>query len=61
MTNKKALLTEKDIDYLEKRFSEIFATKDDLQRTKSELLNTLDKILKEVVASRQEQKSLGIK
>lgn len=52
-------LTEKDIDYLEERFQKTFVTKDDLRQTKSDLLNVLDKILKEVVANRQERTLLA--
>ena len=58
MTNKR-LLTEKDVDYLEQRFKGVFATKDDLQKLKDELMNKLDRILKEILASRQEQTVLS--
>ena len=36
------LLTEAYVDYLEKRFSEVFVTKEDFQNFKSELFNRID-------------------
>lgn len=51
----KALLTEKDIALLENRFKEIFLTKEEFQKHRSELFDKLDSILKEILASREEQ------
>jgi hypothetical protein len=55
------MLTQKDIDLLEKTF----VTKDDLdvklQSLKSDLMNKLDSILKEILASREEQTILAHK
>ncbi len=53
------ILTEKDIDYLEERFKEVFTTKDDFIKYKSDLMDKLDKILKEIQASREEQTILA--
>jgi hypothetical protein len=50
----KRILTEHDVDYLETRFKEVFVTKDVMTKTKSDLMDTLDKILKEVIATRDE-------
>jgi len=36
-----------------------FATKDDLLKHRSDLMNKLDKILKEILASREAQKIIG--
>ena len=49
------MLTQKDIDILETNFKKIFATKEELMQVKSDLMIKLDKILKEILASRQEQ------
>ena len=54
MANKK-ILTEKDIDYLEKRLKETFPTRNEFKTFRSELFNKLDEILKEVLASREER------
>jgi hypothetical protein len=51
----KKFLTEKDVDYLEKRFREVFVTKDEFTAYRSDLLNRLDEILGEIKASREEQ------
>ena len=51
--NKIKMLTESDIDYLEKRFKETFPTKDEFGRFKDSLFTKLDKILREVVAGRE--------
>ena len=48
-------LTEKDLDEMEKRLSGVFATKEDFVRYKSDLVDKLDKILKEILTSREEQ------
>ena len=53
------ILSEKDIDYLEKRFKDVFATKGEFEKYRSDVMDKLDKILSEVVASRQEQKLLA--
>ena len=52
---KQRILSEADIDYLENRLKETFPTKEEFTRFKEKMFNTLDKILKEVVASREEQ------
>ena len=52
-------LTQKDLDEIERRLQDVFATKDDLLKVKSDLINHLDKILKEIIASRQEQTIIG--
>lgn len=49
--NKNRTLTESDIDYLEKRFKGVFSTKKELFKVKSDLIDHLDAILKEVIAS----------
>lgn len=49
------MLTEADIDLLETRFTQVFFTKKESEKLKSELINKLDSILKEVLASREEQ------
>jgi len=51
------VLTQADIDELKN----IFATKEDLVEFKSDILNHVDKILQEIIASRQEQKILSHK
>ena len=51
----KAFLTEKDIAILENRFKEIFLTKEEFQKHRSELFDRLDAILKEILVSREEQ------
>ena len=51
----KTFLTEKDIEVLEQRFKEIFTTKEEFQKYRSDLFDKLDVILKEVLASREEQ------
>lgn len=53
------MLTQKDIDTLESNFKEVFATKEELQQMKSDLLDKLDQILKEILASREEQTILS--
>ncbi len=51
----KAFLTEKDIAILENRFKEIFLTKEEFQKHRSELFDKLDTILREIQAGREEQ------
>lgn len=51
----KTFLTEGDINLLEERLKEIFLTKEEFQKHRSELFDKLDSILKEVQASREEQ------
>lgn len=51
----KKFLTEKDIETLEERFKEIFPTREEFQKHRSELFDKLDAILKEVQAGREEQ------
>jgi len=48
------MITEKDLDLIEDRLSDKFATKDELQAMKSDLLTKLDSILKELLAMREE-------
>ena len=48
-------LTQKDFDEME----EIFVTKTEFSDYRSELMNKLDEILKEILASRQEQTVLA--
>lgn len=55
----KSILTEKDFDYLEERFREVFATKEEFKKYRSDVIDKLDEILKEIVANRQEQKVLA--
>ncbi|MFZ5366404.1 MAG: hypothetical protein ACOZBZ_03910 [Patescibacteria group bacterium] len=52
-------LTEADIDYLEERLRDVFATKEDFANYRSELLSRLDKILGEILKSREEQTVLS--
>lgn len=52
-------LTQKDLDNIEQRLNDVFATKDELQNLKSDLIDHLDHILKEVTASRKEQTIIG--
>jgi len=51
-------LTEKDIDLLEDRFKDVFATKDDLVEYKSGILDKLDSVLHELVKIRENQEVL---
>lgn len=55
----RTFLTEKDIEALEQRFKEIFTTKEEFQKYRSDLFDKLDVILKEVLASREEQTLIG--
>ena len=48
------MITEKDLDLIENRLSDKFATKEELQIMKSGLFSKLDSILKEILAMRQE-------
>jgi len=48
-------ITQKDLDGIENRLKDVFVTKEEFTVHKSELLNKLDEILKEILASRQEQ------
>ena len=52
-------ITIKDLDEVEERFKEVFATKEDLISYKSDLIDKLDGILKEIVASREEETLLS--
>lgn len=49
------MITENDMDLIENRLRDNFATKDDLQQLRSDLIDKLDAILKEVIASREER------
>lgn len=49
------MLTQKDLDEIESRLEDTFVTKDELQQVKSDLMDKLDSILKEILASREEQ------
>jgi hypothetical protein len=53
------MITEKDLDMIEERMSDTFATKEDLTAMKSDLLNVLDEILKEVSDNRDERTIMG--
>lgn len=48
------MITEKDLDLIENRLSDKFATKEELQIMKSGLFSKLDSILKEILAMREE-------
>ena len=52
-------ITIKKLDEIEERFKEVFATKEDLVSFKSDLVDKLDDILKEIVASREEETLLS--
>ena len=52
-------ITEKDIDSIENRFRGIFVTKEEFTAYRSELMDKLDSILKEILTSRQEQTVLA--
>ena len=52
-------ITLKDLDEIENRFKEVFATKEDLMSYKSDLMDKLDDILKEIIASRDEETLLS--
>ena len=52
MTDK--FLTEKDIDYLEKRLRDTFITKEEFFKYKSELFEKLDEIIKNTRDSKEE-------
>ena len=54
-------ITEKDLDDIETRLKETFTTKDELLDFKHKALGKLDKILKEVTTSRQEETLLSHK
>ena len=47
-------ITVKDVDSIENRFREIFITKEEFAAYRSELMDKLDGILKEILASREE-------
>lgn len=51
----KSFLTEKDISILEERFKEIFLTREEFQKYRSELFDRFDVILKEVQTNREER------
>ena len=52
-------LTEKDLDDIELRLKDTFATKQELQEFKSQALGKLDQILSEILASREEETVLA--
>ncbi|MFC1727603.1 hypothetical protein ACFL0Y_03720 [Patescibacteria group bacterium] len=52
---KQRFLTETDIDYLEKRLKEIFPTKDEFRKLKSDIFDKLDAILKEIQVGQEER------
>lgn len=54
MMSYRPTLTEADINLLENRFKRVFATKEELTQLKSDLLDKLDAIFGEVVATREE-------
>jgi chromosome segregation ATPase len=49
------MLSQRDIDELEKRLKEIFATKEDFQSLKSDIFDKLDAFVKEVRDSHEER------
>jgi len=49
------MITENDLDLIENRLEDKFATKEELQQMKSDLFDKLDSILKEILATRQEK------
>ena len=55
------MLTQKDIDLLEKTFVTKFFLKEELQRMRSDLFEKLDSILKEILTSRKEETTLSHK
>lgn len=57
--NRGMTLTISDIDEIEERFKGVFATKEDLVSYKSDLMEKLDDILKEILASREEETVLS--
>jgi len=52
-------ITVKDVDSIENRFREIFITKEEFAAYRSELMDKLDGILKEILTSREEQTVLA--
>ena len=52
------ILTEKDVDYLEKRLSKVFVTKDEFKKYRSEFLEAFDQVLGELVKIRENQEIL---
>lgn len=58
---KNRILTEEDIEYLESRFKNTFLTKKDFLQFKSDIFDKLDKILKEIISSREEQTIIASK
>lgn len=52
-------MTEKDLDEIEERLSGVFATKKDIVEYKSSLMDKLDKVLKEILKSREGQTVLA--
>jgi hypothetical protein len=55
----KRFLTENDVDYLEKRLSEVFVTKGEFTLYRSELMRKLDEILGEIKTNREEHTVLS--
>lgn len=49
------MITQRDVEIIEEELKGTFATKEELQQMKSDLLDKLDQILKEILASREEQ------
>ncbi len=52
-------LTEKDWEEIEQRLQEVFMTKEEFTQYRSDLMNKLDEILKEIITSREEQTIIG--
>lgn len=52
------IITEQDLNVIEKRLSDIFATKQDLVDHKSEIMNGIDKVISELVKIRENQEIL---
>lgn len=51
---KNRILTESDIEYLAKRLEEKFITKDEFNKYKNDIFDKLDRILGEIVSTREE-------
>jgi len=51
----KPMLTQRDIDGLETRFREVFSTREEFQKLKSDIFDKLDAFLKEIRDSHEER------
>ncbi len=52
-------LTQGDLDEMENRLGDVFVTKEEFTVYRNELMNKLDKILKEILTSSEEQTVLA--